>query len=184
MPSPWHEFYNLLGTAAATLVALLFVAATVAAGLISEPRSAATRTFMTPIIFHYTCVLFLSLMALVPMSELALAGFVTAVALVGVGYSVVVLIGVVHRTADTADRFGYGVLPLAGRRCGARGLLATLLLEQSRPRRTFAAFKQPSVFSRNCAPQSACFLVVANTGESNACAGPYQQRPLPAIRPG
>lgn len=113
MLSPWHEFYNLLGTAAAALVALLFVAATVAAGLINEQRSAATRTFMTPIIVHYTCVLFLSLMALVPMSELALAAFVTAVGLVGVGFSVVVLIGVVHRTADIADRFAYGALPLA-----------------------------------------------------------------------
>jgi hypothetical protein len=118
MLSQWHEFYNLLGTAAAALVALLFVAATVAAGLISEQRSAATRTFMTPIIFHYTCVLFLSLMALVPMSEFALAAFVTVVAVAGLGFSAVVLIGVVHRTADTADRFGYGTLPLAAYTAG------------------------------------------------------------------
>jgi hypothetical protein len=101
--------------------ALLFVAATVAAGFISEQRSssAATRTFMTPIIFHYACVLFLSLMALVPgMSELALAAFVTVVALTGIGLSVVVLIGVVHKTADTGDRFGYGALPLAAYAAG------------------------------------------------------------------
>jgi hypothetical protein len=119
MLSPWHEFYTLLGTAAAALVALLFVAATVGAGLISEQRSAATRTFMTPIIFHYTCVLFLSLMALVPgMSELALAAFVTVVTLTGIGFSVVVLISVVHTTADTADRFSYGALPLAAYAAG------------------------------------------------------------------
>jgi hypothetical protein len=29
----WHEFYTLLGTAAAALVALLFVAASIGAGL-------------------------------------------------------------------------------------------------------------------------------------------------------
>jgi hypothetical protein len=118
MLSPWHEFYAVLGTAAAALVALLFVAATVAAGLISDQRSAATRTFMSPIIFHYTCVLFLSLMALVPMSELALAAFVAVVALIGGSFSVVVLIDVLHRNVDAADRLGYGALPLAAYAAG------------------------------------------------------------------
>jgi hypothetical protein len=111
----WHDFYILLGTASAALVALLFVAASIGAGLISAERSTATRTFMSPIIFHYTSVLFVSLMALVPdMAEQALAAIVALVALAGVGFSVVVLIGVFRSSsADIADRFGYGAFPLA-----------------------------------------------------------------------
>jgi hypothetical protein len=62
----WHEFYNLLGTAAAALVALLFVAASIGAGYISAERGSPTRTFTTPVVFHYTFVLFLSLVSLIP----------------------------------------------------------------------------------------------------------------------
>ena len=115
MPAPWHEFYVLLGTAAAALVALLFVAASIGAGLIDPARSTATRTYMSPIIFHYTCVLFVSLMALVPdMTERRLAIVMALLALAGFGFSVAVLLGVMRSAAsDIADRFGYGAGPLA-----------------------------------------------------------------------
>src|SRR5690242_16048638 len=116
MLAPWHEFYVLLGTAAAALVALLFVAASIGAGLIDPARSTATRTYMSPIIFHYTCVLFVSLMVLVPdMTERRLAVIVALVALAGFGFSVAVLIGVAHSaSSDIADRFGYGAGLSAG----------------------------------------------------------------------
>ncbi len=82
----WHEFYGLLGTAAAALVALLFVAASIGAGYLSAERRSATRTFTSPIVFHYTYVLFLSLAALVPIntdhSLAALIGVSAAIALV------------------------------------------------------------------------------------------------------
>ena len=115
MAAPWHDFYMLLGTASAALVALLFVAASIGAGLIDPARSTATRTYMSPIIFHYTCVLFVSLMTLVPdMTERRLAVIVALLALVGFGFSVAVLIGVVRSAmSDLADRFGYGASPLA-----------------------------------------------------------------------
>jgi hypothetical protein len=115
MAAPWHDFYMLLGTASAALVALLFVAASVATGLISAAQSTATRTYMSPIIFHYTCVLFVSLMTLVPdMTERRLAVIVALLALAGFGFSVAILIGVMRSAAsDLADRFGYGASPLA-----------------------------------------------------------------------
>jgi hypothetical protein len=115
MSAPWHDFYMLLGTASAALVALLFVAASIGAGLIDPARSTATRTYMSPIIFHYTCVLFVSLMTLVPdMTEGRLAVIVALLALAGFGFSVAVLIGVVRSAmSDLADRFGYGAGPLA-----------------------------------------------------------------------
>src|ERR1700692_1709628 len=54
----WHEFYILLGTAAAALVGLLFVAASIGAGYLSAEPSSPPRTFTSPIVFHYTYVLF------------------------------------------------------------------------------------------------------------------------------
>ena len=68
MLTQWHEFYALLGTAAAALVALLFVAVSIATDVLtSEPESQRnTATYMTPVVFHYANILFLSLIALIP----------------------------------------------------------------------------------------------------------------------
>ena len=44
----WHEFYVLVGTAGATLVALLFVAVSLGAGFLTDKQAAATRTFYQP----------------------------------------------------------------------------------------------------------------------------------------
>jgi len=43
-----------------------FVAASIGAGYISAERGSPTRTFTTPVVFHYTFVLFLSLVSLIP----------------------------------------------------------------------------------------------------------------------
>ncbi len=114
MLAGWHEFYALLGTAAAALVALLFVAASIGASVLT-PGGGATRTFMSPVIFHYTSILFVSLIALVPTHTPASLGFAIAiVAGVGFGYSVLVCVRLLrNHTVDLADRFGYGAGPLA-----------------------------------------------------------------------
>ena len=111
----WREFYGLLGTAAAALVALLFVAASIGAGYLSAERAGPTRTFTSPIIFHYTYVLFLSLVALIPAnSDTALAIIVGVSAAVALVYSSFILRRVMRsRTIDMDDRLGYGASPLA-----------------------------------------------------------------------
>jgi len=62
----WHDFYLLVGTAGATLLALLFVAASLGAGFLTQERQGGTRTFMSPVVVHFTTVFFLSAIALVP----------------------------------------------------------------------------------------------------------------------
>ena len=57
----WHEFYTVLGSSAAALVGLLFVTASIGVGYLSAERGSPTRTFTSPIVFHYTYVLFVSL---------------------------------------------------------------------------------------------------------------------------
>ena len=62
----WHDFYVLVGTAGATLLALLFVAVSLGAGFLTETRAAATRTFYSPVVIHFTSVFFIAAIALVP----------------------------------------------------------------------------------------------------------------------
>lgn len=62
----WHDFYVLVGTAGATLLALLFVAVSIGAGFLSEGRQLATRTFKTPVVVHFASVFFVPAVALFP----------------------------------------------------------------------------------------------------------------------
>ena len=50
----WHEFYLLLGTAGATLLALLFVAVSLGTGFLNAKDPSGTRTFMSPVVIHFT----------------------------------------------------------------------------------------------------------------------------------
>jgi hypothetical protein len=129
----WHEFYTLLGTAAAALVALLFVAASIGASVMTHtPESAAnTRTFMSPVVFHYTNILFLSLIALIPTLTWPIFGLVVGIAAISsLIYSAVIMMRV-HRStlADNADRFGYGGAPVVAYAAGF--VAAGFILKQS-----------------------------------------------------
>jgi len=134
MLSPWHEFYALLGTAAAALVALLFVAVSIATDVLtSEPDSRRnTATYMSPVVFHYANILFLSLIALIPTQTWESFAVVIALASIGsFGYSLLVMVRV-HRNSisDFSDRLGYGAVPML---CYATGLVASWLILQERP---------------------------------------------------
>jgi hypothetical protein len=95
-------------------VALLFVAVSIGAGFLSRESASATRTFMSPVIFHYASVLFLSLIALIPThTAISLAAAIGVVAAVGLLYSVMILIRVIRDpVGDTADALAYGACPL------------------------------------------------------------------------
>jgi hypothetical protein len=134
MLTPWHEFYELLGTASAALIALLFVAVSIATGVLTpEPESRRnTGTYMSPVVFHYANVLFLSLIALVPTQTFESFGVVIGVASIGsVIYSIVIAVRV-HRNpiSDLPDRLCYGIIPMF---CYATGLVVALLLFEENP---------------------------------------------------
>jgi hypothetical protein len=134
MLSEWHEFYTLLGTAAAALVALLFVAVSIATDVLTtEPQSQRnTATYMTPVVFHYANILFLSLIVLVPTQTWDSFGIVIAAASIGsFGYSFLVMMRV-HRNSisDFSDRLGYGAVPML---CYAAGLVSSWLIFEERP---------------------------------------------------
>ena len=123
----WHEFYALLGTAAAALVALLFVAMSIGATVLNPARAGATRTFLSPVVFHYTSVLFVSLIVLIPIqTPMSLGVTVGIVAATGFVYSIVIFSRLIRDdVADLADHFGYGASPVVAY---AAALVAAWLL--------------------------------------------------------
>jgi hypothetical protein len=134
MLAPWHEFYALLGTAAAALIALLFVAVSIGTSVLTpEPESRGnTSTYMSPVVFHYANLLFLSLIALIPTQTRESFGLVIGAAGIGsVVYSIVIAVRV-HRNSmsDLADRLCYGAIPAL---CYAMGPGAALLLLEEKP---------------------------------------------------
>ena len=116
----WHEFYELLGTAAAALLSLLFVVASIGANAMTPETAGGTRTFMSPVAFHYANVLFLGLVALIPTQTWESFGLTLAVAAAGsLAYSLVILVRVLRDSrADMVDNFAYGAVPAV---CYMRG---------------------------------------------------------------
>jgi hypothetical protein len=111
----WHEFYVLLGTAGATLLALLFVAISLGAGFLSDRRSAPTRAFFSPVVVHFTAVFFISALALVPNHRREFfAAFIGACAFVGGGVAIFATVQIMRHdwTRYLQDHFGYGIGPV------------------------------------------------------------------------
>src|SRR5580700_4174431 len=113
----WHDFYVLMGTAGATLLGLLFVAVSLGAGYLTEESQSATRTFMSPVVVHFTSVFFLSAVALFPSHQAKfLAALIGATALIGAIISTYITIQVVRTdmTNYLQDYLAYGLLPGVG----------------------------------------------------------------------
>ena len=113
----WHDFYMLVGTAGATLLALLFVAVSLGAGYLTEERQPATRTFMSPVVVHFTSVFFLAALALLPWREAGMfAVLIGATALIGAIISTFITVQVVRSdmTNYLEDYLAYGLLPGIG----------------------------------------------------------------------
>lgn len=115
MLEDWHDFYILLGTAAAALVALLFVAASIGASAMRPEHARARQTYISPVLFHYAAILFTSLIALVPtQTPLWLGISIGSVALAGLLYSLFVCFQLIRASvADITDLMGYGGGPAA-----------------------------------------------------------------------
>src|SRR4051794_40467768 len=86
----WQSFYILTGTAAATLVGLLFVAASLAAaGVDTNPR-ASISAFVTPTLIHFGAVLLIACSVTAPSQGPAIVGAVW----IGLGAGGLIEVGV------------------------------------------------------------------------------------------
>jgi hypothetical protein len=112
----WHEFSLLIGTVAGALVALLFVAVSISVGYLTEERTIANRFFLTPIVIHFSGIVFISALALAPEKYLQLIEILIGLnALAGVIVAAVVFYRVwsMHFAGVyLVDHLGYGLGPL------------------------------------------------------------------------
>jgi hypothetical protein len=130
----WHEFYLLLGTASATLVGLMFIAASISATVFNEESRAALGTFITPTVIHFAAVLFACLVLIVPTHSWHSLGLVLAAGgLAGTVHSGVLLFHLIirHRfNVDLIDRAFYVLIPLVAYVITL--IAAVLLFEQAK----------------------------------------------------
>jgi hypothetical protein len=129
----WHDFYALIGTAAATLIGLMFVAASIASPYLTEKNRAAIQAFFTPTVAHFVAVLMICVLLSAPMRKWTVLGvLVLGIGLAGVSYASTVWVrmgrGGFTTTIDLADRFWYALAPLCGHFLTmASGTLALLM---------------------------------------------------------
>jgi hypothetical protein len=123
MPTPidalhrWWEFYALIGGAAATLIGLMFVAASIGAGVFTSAHQAGIRSFLSPTVVHFSLVLVLCLVASAPIESVAaLSASVIGVGTFGLGYSSAIWLRMrrhgLSATIDITDRLLYALLPI------------------------------------------------------------------------
>jgi hypothetical protein len=113
----WHDFYLLVGTAGATLLGLLFIAVSLGRGFLTKERQRGTRTFMSPVVIHFTSVFFLCAVGLFPSHQAKFfAALIAATALIGASISTYITVQVVRTdmTNYIEDYLAYGILPGLG----------------------------------------------------------------------
>ena len=114
----WRDFYMLSGAAAATLVGLMFVAASIASAPFAGRGPAPMRVFITPTVVHFASTLFVCLISIMPSHNArSLGGVIGLGALAGLAYCGRVIAIIVRRFAgglDWEDRAFYALLPVSG----------------------------------------------------------------------
>ncbi len=113
---PWQNFYTLLGTASATLVGLLFVAASVGSGVYTRDKHPALRVFLSPTVVHFSTVLAVCLVAMAPVRSWEIAGGLLGITgALGFAYAISVWRSLVRQDLmqgiDWEDRLWYAAIP-------------------------------------------------------------------------
>jgi hypothetical protein len=115
----WHDFYSLLGTASATMVGLLFVAASVGSGVFSGDRPAPLRVFLSASVVHFSGIIAACLIVLAPVPDwrtfgvLIAAGGIFGLIYCGLIWRDMVRDGLSTRI-DWDDRLWYVIVPVVG----------------------------------------------------------------------
>jgi len=112
----WSTFYQIVGTAAASLMGLQFVVLTLIAERPSTRVAEASAAFATPTTVHFGSALLLSAVLCVPWPNLIFAAAVWGVVgFCGVAYALMVIRRMLRQTAyqtEFEDWLFYAILPL------------------------------------------------------------------------
>jgi hypothetical protein len=112
----WDSFYLMLGSAAAALIGLLFVVATLTSEREAASAARGMHLYMTPIVFHLALIVVISALALAPAVAAGVVGAVLAAsALIGFVYALVIAAELLRGKAPApphwTDVWFYAVAP-------------------------------------------------------------------------
>ena len=114
----WDNYFFMLGSAAASLIGLLFVVVTLTQGFERSQALRASGIYMTPLAVHFAVVLSVSAIALAPGLDAGKSALVLAIgALVGLGNAIRTCLGIPALGKSTgnpphwSDVWFYGVAP-------------------------------------------------------------------------
>jgi hypothetical protein len=115
----WHDYFLLIGTASATLVGLIFIAASIGSSIFSERHRPGMQAFITPTVVHFSAVLVIALIVLVPThSGPTLGAMLGLVGLVGLAYAAAISLRIARRlvgaSIEMVDRIWYALIPVLG----------------------------------------------------------------------
>jgi hypothetical protein len=114
----WHDFYVLVGTASATLVGLMFVAATLGSSVFSERHRVALQAFISPTVVNFAAALFICIGVMIPSQTwLSLGVLLAGGGVAGLVYAGRVWVQMFVRRSfhvDMVDRMFYATVPLVG----------------------------------------------------------------------
>jgi hypothetical protein len=114
----WQNFYLLVGTASATLVGLMFVAASIGASVFSEANRNGLQAFISPTVVHFASALFVCIIVTIPSQTwLTLGVLLTVGGAAGLAYAGRVWVQMFVRrsfSVDWIDRFFYAMFPVVG----------------------------------------------------------------------
>jgi hypothetical protein len=117
MKDDWGEFFFLIGSAAAGLIGLIFVVATLTSDLDKRRAIRGMKVYMTPNVFHFAVVLTVCALACSPqIKPPMLAGAMAAAALIGIVYvsQRALALAKPGMAVHWSDYLYYGAAPLIG----------------------------------------------------------------------
>jgi hypothetical protein len=116
--SNWQNFYMLIGTAAATLTGLMFVATTLIAGIETHlpTLNAGVSAFHTPTVVHFGAVLLIAGILSAPWQAFSSVGFVLGLVSLGMVIYLIIVMQrmrqVPHYQTPLKDWLWYMIFPL------------------------------------------------------------------------
>lgn len=117
MPRDWETFFFMVGSSATGLIGLLFVVITLTAERNTERAEAGSRTFVTPTVVHFSAVLLISAVTVMPGLSIQTAALAIGIpALIGflyVGMIVSRLVRGIPAVTHWTDYIFYGLFPAA-----------------------------------------------------------------------
>jgi len=113
----WQNFYFMTGSASATLIGLMFVAISLGSGMINDNASLNIQLFVTPIVVHFTIVLTLTALMIIPShTTTSLGGFLSLIGMLGSAYTLRLLWLIrqhpERQSLDTGHYFWHGFFPM------------------------------------------------------------------------